>query len=64
MEYKIANTTKRQRVEIVKEAFEISISGNENVPSEEATKYLKEYIDGITELEDVQKKILDLYKKN
>lgn len=62
MDYKIANTTKSQRVEIIKNAFEISIIGNEKAPSSNARNILQEYIDGVTELEDVQKKILDLYK--
>ena len=64
MDYKIANTTKKQRAEIVKNAFQISVTGNMAAPSDEATKYLKEYIDGITEIEDVQRKILELYKNN
>lgn len=64
MEYKIENTTKKQRAEIVKEAFEISITGNENVPSEEATKYLQDYVNGISELDEVERKIIELYKKD
>ena len=64
MDFKIANTTKSQRAEIVKNAFEISVTGNTTVPSDEAMAYIKEYIDGITELEDVHKKIMELYKKN
>ena len=62
MDFKIENTTKKQRAEIVKEAFELSVTGNPKVPSDEAIKYIQEYIDGITELEEVQKKILELYK--
>lgn len=64
MDFKIANTTKKQRAEIVKNAFQISVTGNMAIPSDKATEYLKEYIDGITEIEDVQKKILELYKNN
>lgn len=64
MDFKISNTTKKQRAEIVQEAFEISVTGNENVPSNHALEYLKEYINGETEIEDVQKKIIDMYKNN
>lgn len=64
MDYKIANTTKKERAEIVKEALGISIIGNGTVPSEKAIEYIKEYIEGETELEDVQKKILNMYKNN
>lgn len=63
VDYKIANTTKKQRIEIVKDAFQISVIGNQTIPSDEALKYIKEYIDGVTEIEDVQKKILSIYKK-
>ena len=31
-----------------------------DIPTDEALKMTKEYIDGITELEDVQKKIVNL----
>ena len=34
------------------------------MPSNQALSIVKEYIDGITELEDVQKKIIALYKKD
>lgn len=62
MDYLIANTTKKQRMEIVKKAFAISISGNE-IPSDNALEIVKEYVDGITELEEVQAKIVNMYKK-
>lgn len=63
MDLSIKNTTKEQRKEIVKTALAISISGSD-FPSQEALNIVKEYIDGITELEDVQKKIIALYKKD
>ena len=63
MDISIKNTTKEQRKEIVKTALAISISGSD-FPSQEALNIVKEYIDGITELEDVQKKIIALYKKD
>lgn len=62
MDYSISNTTKKQRMEIVKKAFAISISANE-MPSDKALQLAKEYVDGITELEEVQKKIVNLYQK-
>lgn len=63
MNYLIKNTTKKERIEIIKKALGISMSGTD-IPTDEALKIAKEYIDGITELEDVQKKIINLHKKN
>lgn len=63
MDYLIKNTTKKQRAEIIKKALAISMSGAD-IPTDEAFKITKEYIDGITELEDVQKKIVNLYKRS
>lgn len=62
MDLSIKNTTKEQRKEIVKTALAISITGTD-FPSNEALKIAKEYVDGITEIEEVQKKIIALYKK-
>lgn len=63
MDLSIKNTTREQRKEIVKNALAISISGAD-FPSDTAMNIVKEYVDGITELEDVQKKIINLYKKD
>ena len=63
MDYLIQNTTKKQRAEIIKKSLAISMSGAD-IPTDEALKIAKEYIDGITELEDVQKKIINLYKRS
>lgn len=63
MDYSIKNTTKKQRAEIIKKAIAISISGAD-FPTDEALKIAKEYVDGITELEDVQKKIINMYKRS
>ncbi len=63
MDLSIKNTTREQRKEIVKTALAISISGAD-IPSNQTLNIVKEYIDGITELEDVQKKIINLYKKD
>lgn len=63
MDYLIKNTTKNQRAEIIKKALAISMSGAD-IPTDETLKIAKEYIDGITELEDVQKKIVNLYKRS
>lgn len=58
----IKDTTKKQRREIAKNAFALCMTEN-NLPSKEAVSIIKEYIDGISEIEEVQKKILNLYKK-
>jgi len=62
MDYSIKNTTKKQREEIVKRALAISVSGAD-APSKEATKMVKDYIDGKMELVEVQKRIIELYKR-
>ena len=63
MDYLIKNTTKKERIEIIKKALGISMPGTD-IPTDESLNIAKEYIDGITELEDVQKKIINLHKKN
>lgn len=61
MDYSISNTTKKQRTEIIKKALAISMSGTD-LPTDKTLKLAKEYIDGITELDDIQKKIINMYK--
>lgn len=63
MDYSIKNTTRKQREQLVKQALAISISGA-NPPTKEATEIVKQYIDGKKELEEVQKEVIELYKKN
>lgn len=62
MDLLIKNTTKQQRREIVKTAFALSMT-DDNLPTKKAASIIKEYIDGITEIEEVQQKIIKLYKK-
>ena len=63
MDYLIKNTTKQQRANIIKKALAISMSGTD-IPTDKALKLAKEYIDGITELEDIQKKLIKFYKED
>ena len=63
MDLSIKNTTREQRKEIVKTALAISITGTD-FPSDEALKIVKEYVDGKSEIEEVQKKIIALHKKD
>ncbi len=62
MKYLISETTKEERTKIVYKALGISMS-DASAPSKEAMKYVNEYINGKTELKDVQQKIIDMYKK-
>ena len=62
MDLSIKNTTREQRKKIVKEAFAISISGTD-IPDINVLNIAKEYVDGKTEIEDVQKKVIALYQK-
>lgn len=62
MEYLIKDTTKEERKKIAKNALAISVGSNE-MPSKEVIELVKEYVDGKMELEEVQKKIIERYKK-
>ena len=62
MDLYIKNTTREQRKKIVKEALAISISGTD-IPDINVLNIAKEYVDGKTEIEDVQKKVIALYQK-
>lgn len=62
MDLSIKNTTREQRKQIVKEALAISVSGTD-VPNKNVLEIAKEYVDGKIEIEEVQKKVLMLYKK-
>lgn len=62
MSYLIKDTSKEERKKLAKNAFGISIASNER-PSNETITLVKEYINGNMELEDVQKQIINRYKK-
>ena len=62
MSYLIKDTTKEQRKQLVKKAYAISLASGEE-PSEETLEMLKEYIDGKTELREIQEKIINKYRK-
>lgn len=62
MSYLIKDTSKEERKKIAKNAFGISIASNE-MPSKEVIDLVKQYIDGKMELEDVQKKVIEKYRK-
>lgn len=62
MEYLVKNTTREQRKNIVKKAFAISVASNE-IPSKEIIELSKKYIEGEIELEELQKKVIERYKK-
>ncbi len=62
MSYLIKDTSKEERKKIAKNAFGISIASNE-IPSNEVIELVKQYIDGKMELEDVQKKVIEKYRK-
>ena len=62
MSYWIKDTNKEERKKIAKNAFGISIASNE-IPSKEVIELVKQYINGNMELEEVQKKVIDIYRK-
>lgn len=62
MEYLIKNTTREERKKIAKTALAISVGSNE-MPSKDTIEIVKEYVDGKTELKEVQRKVIERYKK-
>ena len=62
MSFLIKDTTKEERKKIVKNAFGVTISSNE-MPCKEVIELTKKYINGEMELEDVLKKVIEMYRK-
>lgn len=62
MKYLINETTKEERIKIVKKALAISLS-DASYPSDEAMQLIDEYIEGRMELEEVQKLMIKKYNK-
>lgn len=62
MKYLINETTKEERIRLVYKALGISMS-DAVAPSQEAMALANEYIEGNMELEDVQKKVIEMHKK-
>lgn len=62
MKYLINETTKEERIQIVKKALAISLS-DASYPSDEAMQLIDEYIEGRMELEEVQKLMIKKYNK-
>ena len=62
MDHSIKNTTREERKKMTKKALGISIASNE-MPSKETIEIVKEYVDGRTELEEVQRKVIERYKE-
>lgn len=60
MDYLVANTTREERLTLVKKAFAISITESK-MPTDETFKIIRQYIDGKKELAEVQKEIEDMY---
>lgn len=62
MEYLIRNTDRAERKNIAKKALAISVASNE-MPTKETIDIVQEYVDGKIELEEVQKRVIERYKK-
>ena len=58
--YLISETTREERIDIVKTALEISLLGADK-PSDDVLDLAKQYIDGQIEIEEIQKKVLEKY---
>lgn len=61
MNYLIEETTKEERTQLVYKALGISMSGADK-PSDEVMNLVKKYINGIMELEEVQKEVIMMYE--
>ena len=62
MSYLIKDTTNEERKKIAKAALAISVGSNET-PTRETIDLVKQYADGKMEIEEVQKKVIERYKK-
>ena len=60
--YSIKNTTREERKDIVKKALAISLMGAD-MPSDDVLDLAKQYIDGKIEIDELQEKVLEKYKK-
>lgn len=63
MKYLIKDTTKEERMQLVKKAFGIAIADNQ-VPTDTSIELVQKYINGEMELEQVKQKIIQIYNKN
>lgn len=62
MKYLIKDTNREERKKLAKKALAISVS-SDTMPSKETLELVKEYVDGNMELEEVQRKVIERYKK-
>ena len=62
MKYLIKDTTMEERMELVQKALTISFTGADK-PTDEMMELINQYIDGIMELDEIQKIILEKYQK-
>ena len=62
MDYSVSKTTRAERKELVKKALGISLSGAD-MPTDETLSLARQYIDGKIELEELQKIVVNKYKK-
>ena len=58
--YLISETTREERIDIVKKALGISLLGSD-MPSDYVLELAKQYIDGKIEIEEIQKRVLEKY---
>ena len=63
MDYSIKNTTREERIKLVKKAIGISISDCD-MPEDEDLRIMKQYIDGKKELKEVQDEIIARHNDN
>ena len=62
MSYLIKDTTREQRKKIVKKAYATSLASGEE-PSQETLELFREYVDGKTEIKELQEIIINKYRK-
>lgn len=62
MSYLISDTTRDQRQKLFNEALSISLLGTDK-PTDEDMLLFQQYIDGLLELDEIKKMIVDKYSK-
>ncbi len=62
MSYLIKDTSYEERKKKAKQALAICVGSNE-MPTKETIDLVKQYVDGKMDIEDIQKKVIERYKK-
>lgn len=62
MSFLIKDTTREERLELAKNALGIALS-SDKLPSKEVVKLVNLYVNGKMELDEVKKRVIEMYKE-